>query len=483
MRTQKLIEALPQREVLGQFQKECRGLSYNSHLLKPGDLFVALSGTKSDGHLWVGKAMEKGALGAVVERKVGDFPQIIVPNTREALALLASKWYGYPSQDLWLVGITGTNGKTTTSYLIRSIWEQEGKPSGLLGTIGYQIDGEFKRGELTTPQSLDLQRMLRQMVEGGTEKVVMEVSSHALSLKRILETDYDLAVFTNLSRDHLDFHKDMDSYFQAKLTLFQGLKPEAIALLNRDDPKSDLIKKQTKAQVLTYSLKRKADIWAKSYKLLPTGTEALLSTPQGELPIRSRLLGRANLSNILAAVGATLAGGSEPEAIREGVEELSGVKGRTEVVEGNGFKVLIDYAHTPDALQSLLGSLREIAAGRLILTFGCGGDRDRGKRPLMGQVGSRLADRLILTSDNPRGEDPQQIIGEIAQGVQGEFEIIEERREAIRRALRLAKKGDWVIVAGKGHETRQFIGDKIIPFDDRQVVEEELTRLWKKSPS
>jgi len=483
MRTQELIGALPQKEVLGQLGEETKGISYNSRLLNPGELFVALSGTRSDGHLYIPEVFEKGAVGAVGERRVGDFPQILVPDSRTALALLACKWYGNPSQDLWMVGITGTNGKTTTSHLIKSIWEKEGKESGLLGTIGYEISGKYRQDELTTPQSLDLQSILRQMVEQGTERAVMEVSSHALSLKRVLGTNYDLAVFTNLSRDHLDFHRDMDSYFQAKLILFQGLKAGAIALLNLDDPKSDLIRKQTRAKVLTYSLREKADIWAKSYSLQSTGSETVISTPQAEILTKSKLLGKANLYNILAAVGTTLAGGTKLEAIREGVEDLPSVKGRMEVVEGRGFKVLIDYAHTPDALQNLLGSLREIAAGRLILLFGCGGDRDRGKRSLMGQVGSRLADRLILTSDNPRWEEPRRIIEEIAQGVKGELEIIEERREAIRTALKLARKGDWVIVAGKGHETTQLVKDKAIPFDDRKVVEEELKGLWKKSPS
>lgn len=481
MRTEKLIEAIPQKEVQGQLGEEVKGISYNSRLLKPGELFVALRGSTSDGHLYIREAFGRGAIGAVVERKVRGYPVILVPDTRTALALLACRWYGNPSQNLWMVGITGTNGKTTTSYLIKSIWQKEGKKSGLLGTIGYQIGGKIKRDELTTPQSLDLQRMFYQMLKEGINKVVMEVSSHALSLKRVLGTDYDLAIFTNLSRDHLDFHKDMDSYLEAKAILFEGLKKQAFALLNLDDPRSDLIRKRTEARVMTYSLRKDADIWAKSLRLLPTGSQAVISTPQGELSVKTRLLGEANLYNILAAVGATLAGGTPLEAISKGVEGLPVVRGRMEVVEGKGFKVLIDYAHTPEALQNLLSSLRRIASGDLILVFGCGGNRDRGKRPLMGHVGSQLSERLILTSDNPRSEDPHRIIEEIAQGVKGGYEVIEDRREAIRMALKIAREGDWVIVAGKGHEKAQLIKDKAIPFDDRQVVEEELDSLWKKS--
>ncbi len=481
MRTEKLIEAIPQKEVQGQLGEEVKGISYNSRLLKPGELFVALRGSTSDGHLYIREAFGRGAIGAVVERKVRGYPVILVPDTRTALALLACRWYGNPSQNLWMVGITGTNGKTTTSYLIKSIWQKEGKESGLLGTIGYQIGGKIKRDELTTPQSLDLQRMFYQMLKEGINSVVMEVSSHALSLKRVLGTDYDLAIFTNLSRDHLDFHKDMDSYFEAKATLFEGLKKQAFALLNLDDPRSDLLRKRTEARVMTYSLRKEADIWAKSLRLLSTGSQAVISTPQGELSVKTRLLGEANLYNILAAVGATLAGGTPLEAIGKGVEGLSVVRGRMEVVEGKGFKVLIDYAHTPEALQNLLSSLRKIASGDLILVFGCGGNRDRGKRPLMGHVGSQLSERLILTSDNPRSEDPHLIIEEIAQGVKGGYEVIEDRREAIRMALKIAREGDWVIVAGKGHERAQLIRGKAIPFDDRQVVEEELGSLWKKS--
>ncbi len=482
MKTEDLIKALPKRQVFGELAREVGGISYDSQILKPGELFVALPGTRSDGHRYLPEVFEKGAVGAVVERKVGDFPQILVPDSREALALLACQWYRAPSQDLWMVGITGTNGKTTTSYLIKSIWEKEGKPGGLLGTIGYQIGEEVREEELTTPQSLDLQRILRQMVERSVDRVVMEVSSHALSQKRVLGTDFDLAVFTNLSRDHLDYHKDMESYFQAKLILFEGLKSGAIALLNLDDPRTSLIHQQTRAKVLTYSLKQKADVWAKGYRLFPNRSEVEVVTPRGEITLKSKLLGKANLYNLLAAVGAALAGGSPLEAIKEGIESLPSVRGRMEVVEGGGYKILIDYAHTPDALQNLLTSLREIVTGRLILIFGCGGNRDQGKRPVMGRVGSRLADKLILTSDNPRWEDPKQIIDQIAAGVEGEFEVVEERREAIRTALRQAKRGDWVIVAGKGHERRQIVRDKAIPFDDRQVVEEELSRLWKMSP-
>ncbi len=482
MRAQELIDALPHREVQGQIGEEIKGVCYDSRLLRPGELFVALSGSRSDGHLYLREAFEKGAVGAVVERKMEDYPVVLVPDTQEALALLACRWYGSPSQNLWMVGITGTNGKTTTSYLIKSIWEKEGKPSGLLGTIGHQIGEKIKEDLLTTPQSLDLQRMFYQMFRDGIQRVVMEVSSHALSQKRVVGTDYDLAIFTNLSRDHLDFHKDMDSYFQAKLILFKELKSAGIALLNIDDPRSDLIRKQTRAKVLTYSLKREGEIWAKGFSLLPTGSQAVINTPQGELTIKTRLLGEANLYNILAAVGATMAGGTPLEAIREGIEDLQAVKGRMEVVEARGFKVIIDYAHTPKALRNLLLFLRKIGCGSLILLFGCGGDRDPGKRPLMGQVGSQLSDKLILTSDNPRWEEPQGIIEEISQGVEGEYEVIVERREAIRAALNLAQEGDWVIVAGKGHETAQIIKDEAIPFDDRKVVEEELERLWKKSP-
>ncbi|MHC1696575.1 MAG: UDP-N-acetylmuramoyl-L-alanyl-D-glutamate--2,6-diaminopimelate ligase [Geobacteraceae bacterium] len=482
--------------VTGVTDLEIRGLFYDSRSVIPGGLFFALRGATVDGHSFLSRAVSAGAVALVVEDD-SELPEgvaaVTVRDARQAMARMAACYFAHPTAGVPLIGITGTNGKTTTTYLIESMLAKGGIPSAVLGTINYRFGRTRFESSHTTPESVDLQKMLRQLVDLGAKGVVMEVSSHSLEQKRVDGCLFDVGVFTNLTRDHLDYHHDMESYLESKQRLFSELlapdqqKPVRHAVVNADDPAGLAIARSAACPVLTYGLNPGAALSARDVVFSTAGITGTLVTPCGETAFSSRLLGRFNLYNILSAAGAAFALGLSLESIRSGIEEHGKVEGRLERVENDrGFTVLVDYAHTGDALENVLHTLRELATGRIITVFGCGGDRDRGKRPIMGEVAGRLSDLAIITSDNPRREDPAAIIREVREGLlplglreytfaelsgdkpEKGFLAVESRREAIRLAIRIAKPGDIVLVAGKGHEDYQIIGTEKHHFDDRE---------------
>jgi UDP-N-acetylmuramoyl-L-alanyl-D-glutamate--2,6-diaminopimelate ligase len=381
------------------------------------------------------------------------------------------------------VGVTGTNGKTTTTYLIDAALRAAGKTVGLLGTVQYRIGDRLAEAVRTTPEASDLQALFKEMVDAGCRHAVLEVSSHSLELKRVHGCAFKVAVFTNLTRDHLDFHGDMETYFQAKRKLFSDyLRPDGRAVVNADDDRSPDLVAASRAPVWTYGIERPADFKAEAITLSLEGTAFRITSPVGAFEVKSPLVGRFNVQNLLAAFAAAVALGVDVPTALRGLSSVPGVPGRLERVPGApGITVIVDYAHTDDALKNLLETVRELQPSRLITVFGCGGDRDRTKRPLMGAVASRLSDVVIVTSDNPRSEPPEAILEEIQRGMNGgrkaERHAIVDRREAIARALEMARPGDAVVIAGKGHETYQVLRDRTIPFDDRQVARDVLSRL------
>lgn len=476
-------EILPEAELLsGSFEEIITDLQYDSRQVKEGSLFVCIPGLKSDGHLFAKEAIEKGAKALVVEHQL-DLPQgttiIKVPNTRKALAALAAHYFDYPSQKLNLIGVTGTNGKTSTTNLLEAIFKEWGKKTGLIGTIANRIGQKVIPTTHTTPESLELQRLFKTMVEDGVEYVMMEVSSHALSLGRVDGVEFDVAIFTNLTRDHLDFHRDFESYGEAKGILFSQLGSGAkkrfkYALINADDPYSTYFESLAqKVPVYTYSILESSDFQATDVEIHPKGANFRLKN-MPRLQLGLNLTGRFSVYNALAAIGVANKEGVPPEVIASALKKLPGVPGRFETVEGGqGFTIVVDYAHTPDGLENVLKTAKEICQEKIITVFGCGGDRDQSKRPLMGEVAGGLSSYTILTSDNPRTEDPDAIIQEIIPGLEkagGNFEIMPNRKKAIERSLKIAKRGDLVLIAGKGHEDYQIVGDKKYPFDDKETV-------------
>jgi UDP-N-acetylmuramoyl-L-alanyl-D-glutamate--2,6-diaminopimelate ligase len=459
-------------------------VTHDSRKTGPGALFVAIRGLAADGNAFTDAARKKGAVAVASEEPPrAGLPWVRVRDAREALALLSAAIHGDPTSRLELVGVTGTNGKTTTAYLVDAALRAAGKRAGLLGTIQYRIGERATEAVRTTPESSDLQKLFREMADEGCTHAVLEVSSHALALKRVHGCGFQVAVFTNLTRDHLDFHADMDAYFAAKRILFESLlRPDGCAVVNLDDDRGGELVRASRGRTLTYALDRPADIRAEDISLSLSGTSFRAVTPVGGYAIRTPLLGRFNVQNLLAALGASLAVGLPIEAVVRGLGSLGGVPGRVERVDtGQDFAVLVDYAHTDDALRNLLETIRELKPRRVITVFGCGGDRDRSKRPLMGAMASRLSDVVVVTSDNPRSEPPEAIIAEILTGMNGERgaerHVIVDRRDAIAQALELAGAGDAVVIAGKGHETTQTLRDRTVPFDDRQVARDILSRL------
>jgi UDP-N-acetylmuramoyl-L-alanyl-D-glutamate--2,6-diaminopimelate ligase len=482
--------------VTGATDLDIRGLFYDSRSVIPGGLFFALRGATVDGHSFLSRAVSAGAVAVVVEDD-SDLPEgvtaVTVRDVRQTMARMAACYFGNPTAGVPLIGITGTNGKTTTTYLIESMLAKGGIPAAVLGTINYRFGTTCFESSHTTPESVDLQKMLRQLVDLGAKGVVMEVSSHALEQKRVDGCLFDVGVFTNLTRDHLDYHHDMESYLASKQRLFSELlvpdrqKPARHAVVNIDDPAGLAIARSAACPVLTYGLDPGAALSARDVVFSTAGISGILCTPAGETAFTSRLLGRFNLYNILSAAGAAFALGLSLETIRSGIEMHGTVEGRLERVENDrGVTVLVDYAHTGDALENVLQTLQELATDRIITVFGCGGDRDRGKRPIMGGVAGRFSDLAIITSDNPRSEDPAAIIREVREGLlplglreytfpelSGEiaekgFLTVESRREAIRLAVRIARPGDIILIAGKGHEDYQIIGTEKHHFDDRE---------------
>jgi len=490
MNFSELLQHLPRYELVREpSQPVVRGLAYDSREVQPGDVFVCWQGMRYDGHQFVTDAFRRGAVAAVVERPVpADGGLVVVPDGREALARLAAAFYGFPSRRLRVIGVTGTNGKTTTTHLIKAVLEKAGHKVGLIGTIHHLIGNEVLETRRTTPESLDLQRLLFHMAERGIEYAVMEVSSHAVALKRVVGTEFDVAVFTNLTQDHLDFHASLEEYAATKAQFIasvtpDGVKPRKAVVLNMDDPRAQFMQAHAAVPVIRYGIHAAADVTAADVQVRAEGVAFEARTRAGVAPLRLQLTGRFNVYNALAAIAVGLHEGVPLSFVRSALEQVPGVPGRLERVDrGQPFTVLVDYAHTPDGLENVLETCRSLAAGRVIVVFGCGGDRDKDKRPLMGQVAARLADVVVITSDNPRSEDPAAIAAAIEAGVRaggkrpGEYEVLLDRREAIRRAIHAARPGDVVLIAGKGHETTQEFHDRVIHFDDR----EEAARALKE---
>jgi len=486
MRLGELLRGLASLEMGADAGVEITALAYDSRRVHPGTLFFAIRGEKADGHDFIPQALERGAVAIVSEREApAELASrwVRVPKTRRVLSQAARAFYGHPDAHLQLIGITGTNGKTTTAYLVESILRAAGIPAGLFGTIEHRVGDRTLPALNTTPESLDLLSAFAQLVKAGGRAVTMEVSSHALAQERVWGFRFSAAVFTNLTQDHLDYHKDFEHYFQAKRRLFEGLgtPPPEWAVINVDDPWGVKLLELPYPNLLTYGMNSNAQVKPKQVSHSPTGLEAVLVTPPGRIQIASPLMGRANLANILAATATAVSLGIPKESIEDGITSLKAVPGRFERVdEGQPFLVVVDYAHTDDALRNVLRTAREVTHKRLITVFGCGGDRDRTKRPLMGEAAGSLSDFTVLTSDNPRGEDPLRIITDALVGLQktGKPYVAEVDREvAIRKALEEAREGDGVVLAGKGHETYQILKDRTIPFDDREVARRILREL------
>ncbi|MEK6755038.1 MAG: UDP-N-acetylmuramoyl-L-alanyl-D-glutamate--2,6-diaminopimelate ligase [Bacteroidota bacterium] len=467
---------------------EVRRIQYDSRKVERSDCFVAIRGMGVDGHRFIEAAIDKGAAVVVMDSDAAlpdslflhaGVIKVVVPDSRKALAVMSANYYGHPSKSMTMVGVTGTNGKTTTTHIIKSILEASGQPVGLVGTIEYKIGNDVIPASHTTPESLELNELLARMVQSGCTSVSMEVSSHALHQSRVYGLKYDVAVFTNLTQDHLDYHGSMDEYFRAKRLLFDGLSDDAWAVTNVEDEWGLEITHSSAARRLTYGESASADVQARDIHLSIDGTSFAIQYGGQTTTISSSLVGRFNVYNILAAFSAGIALGLPTAVIAKGITAVKSVRGRFERVSSpEGWTAIIDYAHTPDALEKCLRTIHDVLPkanrGRIITVFGAGGDRDRTKRPLMGKVASSLSDVTIVTSDNPRTEDPQRIIDDIVQEVPGNVRMIQEadRRTAIEKALQQAKAGDVVLIAGKGHEDYQVIGREKIHFSDREVVEE-----------
>jgi len=479
-----LLGALPEKTVVGAVPSEVTSIADDSRRVEPGGCFVAVPGLRQDARRFVPEAVRRGAALIVTEGGPLDgipVAQVLVPSARRSLARLASAWHGHPSRSLTLVGITGTNGKTTTSYLVEALLRAKGHRTGVIGTVQYVVDDERRAASQTTPDALELQALLALMRERGVGGVAMEVSSHALALARAEGLAFDVAVFTNLTQDHLDFHGTLDDYRTAKRRLFELLaessKPARTAVVNGDDPAGAAMVAGLDLTVLTFGLHAPARVRATEFTSSIDGIRMMVEMPGGRAALDSPLIGEHNVMNLLGAVATGLALGLAPDVVCRALSTVGAVPGRFEQVRaGQPFLVVVDYAHTPDALERVLATARKLTRGRLAVVFGCGGDRDRGKRPIMGEIAARLADRVWVTSDNPRSEQPRAIMDEIAVGVRrggaaaSRTSLEPDRRAAIRAALDWAESGDTVVIAGKGHEMYQIVGSEVLPFDDREVA-------------
>ncbi|MGA9525933.1 MAG: UDP-N-acetylmuramoyl-L-alanyl-D-glutamate--2,6-diaminopimelate ligase [Myxococcaceae bacterium] len=495
MDIKELLQGTGAEAVSGSVKKlEIRSVTQDSRKVEKGDLFVAVAGSTADGALYAADAVKAGAAAIVAERKLEvKVPVFVVSNTRRALAEIAANLYKHPAKELTLLGITGTNGKTTTAFLLEAMCSAGGAFTGLLGTIEYRFAGRSIDPSHTTPDALGLHKLFREMVDAGVDTVIMEVSSHALDQDRVHGLTFRAAGFTNLTRDHLDYHKDMEPYFQAKRKLFaENLSPGGVAVVNGDDTNAVRIYNELRgSKRMAWKFSREAgEISAAGVEFSLNGIRGTLKTPAGDIPIRSSLLGAHNLENIMAAAGLALGAGLSRRDVQDGIERVVRVPGRMEAVEDRGVHGLVDYAHTDDALRKALESIRPLTRGRVICVFGCGGDRDTGKRPLMGQAAAEGADIVVVTSDNPRSEDPEDIVSGIAPGIEkaglrrmsagkaraGErgYLVEVDRAAAIALAASLAKEGDVVLVAGKGHEAYQIIDGEKRPFDDKAELEKAL---------
>jgi len=485
MRLESLTKIIQPLIVSGPQNPDVTGITADSRRVRPGYLFVALKGLHEDGNGYIDDAIKRGATVIVSEQhnwKRRDVSHVCVEDTRRVLGEISCAYYGEPSSQLQMIGVTGTNGKTTVSFMAKEILKADGREPGMVGTVRYEIgDRQIPAGR-TTPEAPELQAMLSQMVEAGCRSAVMEVSSHALDQKRAWGVDFDVAVFTNLTQDHLDYHRTMEEYFAAKARLFRGLgqmEKRAAAIINIDDAwgmKLAFIN-GFQVQAITFGVHPTAQVRAENLEVSANGSTFAVRTPWGDAQASLRLPGRFNVSNALAAIGSCGALGIDPQLMVDVLADMRTVPGRLEEIENNrGLKVYVDYAHTPDALQNVLGMLREFAEGRIIVVFGCGGDRDKAKRSQMGAAAASLADYTVITNDNPRSEEPGDIAKEILGGFRGgsDCEVVLDRKDAIAKAISLAERGDVILIAGKGHEIYQEFANTVVTFDDREVVRELL---------
>ncbi len=494
-----LLRDVPVRELRGDRNVEITTVTPDSRLVAKGSLFVAIPGTAKDGAAFIPAAVDKGAAaivrgvipsgveGSPASRAAGDastplgMTLVTVDDPRAALALIAANFYGRPAEKLSLVGVTGTSGKTTTTRMIESVFDAGSEPVGLIGTIEYRAGDERLNADRTTPDAVVLQEWFAKMVDAGVHHAVMEVSSHALALKRTYGVHFAAAVFTNLSREHFDFHKDFEDYFAAKRILFDQIdRTRQTAVVNIDDQYGRRLANELGANAMTFGMN--GDV-RPEVKIDVSGLHGVVHTPRGDVRIDSPLLGNPNLYNWMGAIGAAIVVGIPVEQIEAGIRNLQSVRGRFERVGDSKPTVIVDYAHKPDALEKLLHAVRDIAGGRTVtVVFGCGGDRDRGKRPEMGEIAARLADRVVVTSDNPRTEDPKGIVAEILKGTEGAKNTVAilDRREAIERTIAEAGEDDVIVIAGKGHETYQYAGDRVLHFDDKEEAEYALKKRYEK---
>lgn len=480
-----LLSGTGARIVQGQPGIIVTGLSHDSRHVKPGDLFICIKGHRFNGHDLVAEVKRAGAVAVLVDEERGYPPGITIARveaTPAAMSVISDHFYGHPSGRLRLTGVTGTKGKTTSTYLCKAVFEAAGRTAGLIGTIRNMVGDREVPTTNTTPVSLDLQSLLADMVDAGVTHVAMEVSSHAVALGRIGGCEFAGGIFTNITLDHLDFHGTFENYLKAKASFFASLPPAAYASVNRDDPHSQTIIDACRCRIITYGLGPNADVRAEAIEYHPGGTNFTAVTPYGNARVALHLTGRFNVYNALGVIGAMLAEGIDLETIVTGLGKVSGVAGRFQLVPNrHKLTVIVDYAHSPDSLENVLCAGRGLFSGRLLVVFGCGGDRDRSKRPIMGRIAAELADYVVVTSDNPRTEDPRAILSDIIPGVvqggksEGEgFTVIEDRRLAIFHAISRMKPHDVLIIAGKGHETYQILRDRTIHFDDREAAHEAL---------
>lgn len=474
MNLSELLKEIEVKQVTGSVQVGITGIAFDSRDVKPGNLFVCIKGFQTDGHQYAPAAIEKGAAAILAEQDLSELGVtcVLVENARRALALISAAFYGHPDRRFCLIGITGTNGKTTTTYLVKSVLEAMGKKVGLIGTNQNMIGTEIIPSKHTTPDSLELMQLFSKMADKGVEYVVMEVSSHSLALDRVTACTFDVGAFTNITQDHLDFHKTMEEYLAAKGVLFEISRA---GVINADDDGADYLLSHAKCEtMLTYGIENPCGLRASKVELRENGVSFALSYEGKNYDVELGIPGRFSVYNAMTALACLVAAGIPMETAVERLRVARGVKGRIELVEtGRDFSVIIDYAHTPDGLYNVIQTIRGFAKGRIIVVFGCGGDRDKSKRPKMGKIASQLADFAVLTSDNPRSEDPEAIIEDVLAGVKeggGEYVVIPNRFEAIEYALDHGKKDDIILLAGKGHETYQILADRTISFDEREIV-------------
>ncbi len=474
MKLTELLNGVEIKKIIGSEHLNITGITFSSLEVKPGNIFVCISGLKTDGHKYAADAISKGAIAVMAERDLSELGVtcVLCDNTRLAMAEAAANFYGHPEKKFKLIGVTGTNGKTTTTYIVKSVLESLGKKVGLIGTNQNMIGTEVIPSRHTTPDSLELMQLFSQMAQKGAEYVVMEVSSHSLALDRVTACTFDVGAFTNITQDHLDFHETMEKYLEAKGILYTISNN---GVVNADDDGADYLIRNSKCdKMLTYGIDKESDLRALNVSLSERGVAFDVAYRGKNYPVALGIPGRFSVYNALTALGCLVSVGIEIEAAVEGLKSARGVKGRVEVVEtGRDFSVIIDYAHTPDGLYNVLRTVRDFCKGRIITVFGCGGDRDATKRPKMGNIAAKLSDYCVVTSDNPRTEDPEQIVSQVVEGViegGGEYSVVVNRFEAIEFALDLARKDDIVLLAGKGHETYQILSDRTIDFDEREIV-------------